>query len=96
MELTVRPWQLKRPEIAYQYETVLARFPNLTLIDVTRDVARQAAQLRASYRLRPADALHAATALVSGASLLITNDRDLTRLAPTIDVLVLEDQIAAE
>jgi predicted nucleic acid-binding protein len=91
MELTVRPWQLDRPEIARQYETALARFPNLTLVEVTREVARQAAQLRAAYRLRPADALHVATALASGATLLITNDYDLTRLAPAIDVLVLED-----
>jgi predicted nucleic acid-binding protein len=95
MELTARPWQLGRPEVARQYETALARFPNLALVDVTRDVARQAAQLRAIYKLRPADTLHAATALVSGATLLITNDHDLARLTPTIDVLVLEDLVAS-
>jgi predicted nucleic acid-binding protein len=95
MELTVRPWQLGRPEIARQYETALIRFPNLTLVEVTRDIARQAAQLRAVHRLRPADALHAATALVSGATLFVTNDHDLTRLAPTVDVLVLEDLVSS-
>jgi predicted nucleic acid-binding protein len=91
MELTVRPWQLGQAEVAYQYETALARFPNLTLLDVTREVARQAAQLRAVHRLRPADALQAATALVGGATLCVTNDRALSRLAPMLDVLVLED-----
>ena len=94
MELTVRPWQLGQPQVAYQYETVLARFPNLTIVDVTRRVARQAAQLRATYRLRPADSLHAATALVVGASLLVTNDRDLTRLAPNLEILILEDLVS--
>jgi predicted nucleic acid-binding protein len=93
MELTVRPWRLDRPDIARSYEIALARFPNLTLSDVTHDIARQAARLRAAYRLRPADALQAATGLVCGATLLITNDRDLGRLEPLIPVLVLEDAI---
>ena len=47
MELTVRPWQVDRPAVAREYEALLVHFPNLTLADVTRDVARQAAQLRA-------------------------------------------------
>ena len=94
IELTVRPWQLNRPDIARHYEMALARFPNLTLADVTRDIARQAAQLRAAYRLRPADALQAATALVGGATLLVTNDRDIERLHPLISVLLLEDMVS--
>jgi predicted nucleic acid-binding protein len=91
MELTVRPWQLRQPDIAHQYEQLLAGFPNLVLADVTRQVARQAAQLRAAYRLRPADAIQAATALTCGATLLVTNDRALGRLAPVLAVLVVED-----
>jgi len=93
MELTVRPWQLDQPEVALRYEAALAHFPNLSLIDVTCEVARQAAQLRAAFRLRPADALQAATALVSGVTLWITNDRDLARLSSVLDVLVLEDLV---
>lgn len=95
MELTVRPWQLHQPEIAYRYEVALAQFPNLTLVDITRVVARQAAQLRAAYRLRPADALQVATALTVGATLFVTNDRALTCVTPTLAVLVLEDLAAA-
>jgi len=91
MELTVRPWQLGQPEVAARYEAALVHFPHLSLVDITREVARQAAQLRAAFRLRPADALQAATALASGATLWITNDRDLARLAPVLDVLVLDD-----
>ncbi len=91
MELTVRPWQLNRPETAEQYEAALAHFPNLRLVDVNRKVARQAAQLRARFRLRPADAIQAATALVSGATLLVTNDRGLARLSPLLAVLMLDE-----
>jgi len=91
MELTVRPWQLDRPAAAREYEVLLAHFPHLTLADVTRDVARRAAQLRARYRLRPADALQAATALVHGATAFVTNDRQLMRLASLLDVVILDD-----
>ena len=91
MELTVRPWQVGRPAVAREYEALLVHFPHLTLADVTRDVARRAAQLRARYRLRPADALQVATALVHGATAFVTNDRRLARLSPVLDIIVLDD-----
>ncbi|HRT32117.1 MAG TPA: PIN domain-containing protein, partial [Anaerolineae bacterium] len=58
---------------------------------VTPGIAHQTAQLRAQYRLRPADALQLATALLGGATLFVTNDRDLTRVTPILPVLALED-----
>ena len=91
MELTVRPWQVGRPAVAREYEVLLVHFPHLTLADVTRDVARRAAQLRARYRLRPADALQVATALVHGATAFVTNDRQLRRLLPVLDIIILDD-----
>lgn len=93
MELTVRPWQLDRPAVARAYEALLVHFPHLSLIDVTRDVARRAAQLRARYRICPADALQVSTALVHGATAFVTNDRALARLAPMLDVVLLDDLV---
>lgn len=90
MELTVRPWQLHRPAVARAYEALLVNFPNLILADVTRDVARRAAQLRARYRLRPADALQVATALVHEATAFVTNDQGLVRLSPALDIVILD------
>lgn len=95
MELTVPAWRLERPSVARRYEALLANFPHLALVDVTRHVARQAAQLRARYRIRPADALQVATALVHGATAFVTNDRQLTRLHPALDVVVLDDFVSA-
>ncbi len=92
MELTVRPWQLERPDVARAYEEALAQFPHLTLAAVTRDVARQAARLRAQHGLRPADALHVATALAHDATLFVTNDRDFARL-DDLEVALLGDFI---
>ena len=96
MELTVRPWQLDRPAVAREYETLLVHFPHLTILDVTRDVARRAAQLRAEYRLRPADALQIGTALVHGATAFVSNDRALLRVAPTLDIVILEQLRTAD
>lgn len=96
MELTVHPWRAGRADVARQYEMLLANFPNLMLRDVNRDVARRAAQLRARYNLRPADALHVATAVVNGATAWITNDKKLARLAPELAVIVLDDLVGVQ
>ena len=91
MELTVHPWRQNRGDVARQYELLLANFPNLIIVDVNRDVARRAAQLRALYNLRPADALLVATGLVSGATAWVSNDTQLRRLASEIEIFILDD-----
>jgi len=91
MELTVQAWRAHRSDIARQYEVLLVNFPHLRLVDVTRDVARQAARLRAAYNLRPADALQAASALVNGATLWVSNDKQLKRLEPELEVVILDE-----
>lgn len=94
MEVTVRPWQLQRSDVVQDYEEILTHFPNLTLIDVNRDIASQAARLRAQYALRSADALHVATTLAHRATAFITNDRQLMRLRENVQVILLEDCIS--
>jgi len=93
MELTVQPWKLNKREVARQYEGLLAYFPNLTVANITRDVARQAAQLRAQYNLRPADALQVATGLIHHATAFVTNDAQWKRLAARMEILILDDFI---
>lgn len=91
MELTVHPWQMGRPSVAREYEALFIHFPNLALVDVNRDVARRAAQLRAGYNVRPADALQVATTLLEDATAFVTNDRKLTRLSQEVEIIVLDD-----
>lgn len=91
MEITVRPWKLGKEGVARKYEALLANFPHLTIVDVTRPVARQAARIRGKYHLRPADALHVASALTGGATAFVTNDRHLGRLDGEVNVYVLDD-----
>ncbi|MDQ3004312.1 MAG: PIN domain-containing protein [Chloroflexota bacterium] len=91
MEITVRPWQLRRESAARAYEAVLVHFPNLSIVDVDRNVARAAAQLRAKYNVSPPDALQVAASLSYGAKAFLTNDKRLSKLQELIDVLVLDD-----
>jgi predicted nucleic acid-binding protein len=91
MELTVHPWKMGRSAVAREYEALLIHFPNLTLVDVDRGVARRAAQLRALHNVRPADALQVAATLWGNASAFVTNDRKLARLSQEIDIIVLDD-----
>jgi predicted nucleic acid-binding protein len=91
MELTVRPWQLELPGVAREYEALLVHFPHLTVTDVTRDIARRAAQLRARHRFRPVDAIQLATALAHRATAFITNNAALARLTPVLDMVLLDD-----
>lgn len=93
MEITVRPWQLGNEMAAREYETVLVHFPNLSLVDVDRNVARAAAQLRAKYNVSPPDALQVAASLSFGAKAFLTNDKRLAKLQELIDILVLDDFI---
>ena len=91
MEITVRPWQLGQETAAREYEAILVHFPNLSIVDIDRNVARTAAQLRAKYNVAPPDALQVAASLSYGAKAFLTNDKRLSRLQELIDVLVLDD-----
>ncbi|MBI4494318.1 MAG: type II toxin-antitoxin system VapC family toxin [Chloroflexi bacterium] len=93
MEVAVRPLQLQRPEVADDYERLLLNYPNLSVVEVDRHVARRAAELRARLRLRPADSLQIATALEAGADAFVTNDHALRGL-PDLQVLVLDAFLA--
>ncbi len=94
MELTVHPWRAGVGAAAREYEVLLANFPHLTLVDVTRDVARRAAQLRGVYGVSPTDAIQAASALIQGATALVTNDMGLRRLESLLEVVILDDFLA--
>ena len=96
MEVNVRPWQLEREEAPRKYETLLVNFPNLTILDIDRDVARLAAQLRARYSIRPPDALQVAACLQAGAKAFLTNDRRLSALQSVIEILLLDDFVGTE
>jgi predicted nucleic acid-binding protein len=93
LEILVKPLALGRQEVARKYEALLVNFPNLAVVDLDRDVIRQAARLRAEYHIRPPDALQAGACLHYGAQAFITNDERLKRLGDELEVVMLDDFI---
>jgi len=90
LELTVRPLQIGRQDVADEYELLLDHFPNLELAPVTREILLLAAGLRARHRLRTPDAIQVATAIQWGATLAITND-EAWRTLPMIETIIISD-----
>lgn len=82
---------LKRndPQLIADYERVLTA-SELNLIPISSSLLRDAARLRASVNIKTPDAIHAATAVASGCTLLITNDRDLKRVT-LLNVIILSE-----
>ena len=90
LEVTVKPLQLGRQDVADEYELLLGHFPNLDLEPISREILLDAAALRARQRLRTPDAIQIATGLRTGATLAVTNDEGWRSL-PLIDTLILQD-----
>ena len=95
LELTVRPLQLGRQDVADDYEVLLDNFPNLELEPVSREILLEAAVLRARHRLRTPDAIQIATGLGTGATLAVTND-EAWRGIRFIETLILSDLVESE
>ena len=96
MELTVLPWRMGHENIAREYEAILVNFPNLSIVDIDRNVARVAAKLRADFKISPADALQVAASLQAGAKAFLTNDKRLSNLQTVIEILILDDFVIAK
>lgn len=94
MEISVHPWRMRREDVARKYETLLMNFPNLEIVDIDRDIARLASQLRARYDVRPPDALQLAACLAMDANGFVTNDRRLSVLQSLTEILILDDFLA--
>lgn len=90
MELTVKPLQAGRQDVADEYEVLIDDFPNFELVPVGRDVLLEAAGLRARYKLRTPDAIQLATGLRQGATLAVTND-EAWRKFPLIETILLSE-----
>jgi predicted nucleic acid-binding protein len=73
----------------------LWRQPNTRMLPITEAVLREAARLRALYTaLKTPDAIHAATALLHGCALFVTNDTGF-RSIPGLPLVLLDEVLAA-
>jgi predicted nucleic acid-binding protein len=62
----------------------------MVLVPISQNLLKEAAQLRATTNLRTPDAIHLATALDTGSTVFITNDRRIRQIS-NLSVIVLQD-----
>jgi predicted nucleic acid-binding protein len=89
MEALVGPLKSGNTTLLSAFEQALLG-TNMRLIPITQPILREAAQLRATTKLRTPDALHAATAQQTGCVLFVTNDAGFRGLA-SLPVVILDD-----
>lgn len=89
-ECLVRPFQLGRDDLVQLYKAALSPQAHFGLLPVDAPTLVSAARLRAAHGFKLPDALHAATALASGCTALLTNDAGFRR-TPGIQCLLLSE-----
>lgn len=89
MEALVGPLKTGNAAGVNEFERFF-RLPGVNLEPIAQTILRRAADLRATTRLRTPDAIHAATALVLGCPMFLTNDRGF-RAVPGLPVIVIDD-----
>jgi predicted nucleic acid-binding protein len=80
-ELLVPLYRSGDPQAAAGLSNRLINFRNLEVITLTTEISMEAARLRADHGLRTPDAIHGATAIITRASGILTNDKRLEILA---------------
>ena len=92
-ELLTAPAQANDVAAMRDYELYLLNFPNLTILPLDIEIAREAAHIRARTRLPAPDAVILATAHKAGADAIITNDRRWRNKLNRPDILFLDDYL---
>ena len=90
LEVLVRPLRDGNARLVELHRKILTETEGLESIGIVRDILEMAAGLRAGHRLKTPDSIHAATAIHSGATLFLTNDRDFTKI-PGLNVAIIGD-----
>ncbi len=92
MEILVKPKQKGNQDAVEDYRFVLKTFPHLSLRPVDESCAELASDLRATYGVKPPDALQVGTALSNHATGFVTNDDKLKKIRE-IELIVLDDYV---
>jgi predicted nucleic acid-binding protein len=90
MEILVQPFKLADSKRIEGYERFLTE-SSIQLMPISRQILKEAAQLRSIKRIKTPDAIHASTAINYGCTIFFTNDRGFQN-TPGLQVVIL-DQI---
>ena len=81
LEVLVKPLKIGDLALERDFRTLLQGASDVSMLAITQDVLERAANLRATVGLKTPDAIHAATALLAGCALFVTNDLAFQRVA---------------
>lgn len=90
LEVLVQPLRSGDTVLQRRYRDILLGVDGLSIVAVSPAIAEEAARVRAAYNLSPPDAIQLATAIVTGAAALLTNDTRLPRRAG-VPIIVLDE-----
>ena len=93
--MLVHPLRNGNAQLAQQYQNILLNQDNFTTFSVSAEIAKLAAEVRATSNLRTPDAIQIATAIIKGADFVLTNDISWRNL-PHLQVIVLDEIKATE
>jgi predicted nucleic acid-binding protein len=94
LEVLVKPLRLQNISLQELFLGTLYDTPGLSCVPISRQILEAAAQVRTTFGLKTPDAIHAATALIEGCTLFVTNDVGFRRI-PSLNVAILSEIAAA-
>ena len=95
LEVLVKPFQAEDVERQNTYRELL-KAPEVECLPLTADILEQAARLRAATGIKTPDAIHAASALLRNAALLLSNDKGFQKVpALSLSFVYLRDLVSS-
>lgn len=91
LETIVKPTKENDQRLVQAY-TKLLTVSQIEFFEITTQILKDAARLRALQNFKTPDAIHAATAIAAGCGYFVTNDPNFRRLSD-IEVVILDDLI---
>jgi predicted nucleic acid-binding protein len=93
-EVLVKPLIDNNAQVSSAYQNAIQDSQVLEVVPINRKILIESARLRSTTNLRLPDAIHAATAILSGCETFLTNDKRLEALSD-LDVVVLSNFLSA-
>ncbi|MCC6444564.1 MAG: PIN domain-containing protein [Armatimonadetes bacterium] len=90
LETLVKPIRSGDSQLERIFRELLLHSKEVRLLPISREILEYAARLRAQTSIKTPDAIHAASALTSGCSLMLTNDPAFSKIA-NLNVTVLSE-----
>lgn len=84
------PLRTGRKALVQEYQNILLNSREFVCLEINRQIAELAANIRAQYNVRTPDSLHLATAIHTNCDAFLTNDLGLKRITE-LRILVLDE-----